>query len=298
MRPSVFSALLLVTPAAAQSPELTLEIRPAKAQLLTGEPLLIIGRATSTTGARLEAPPGLHILVGREGALRRMAPSFAVATLSGGGATVGPNGLAFEVDVVFDSWAAGGRGDWAFPEPGEYRVALEQREPGGSTVRSNTIAVSVVAPTGQEAMIFAEIEAHPDLRRWLAYQDLGGSPPEPFRTLVDAHPASRYLRRGLYRELENQVLDAQRGCDPSRAELCIVPRETLPAAIRLQSARLCPHALALSSVADEWSAKVLRLLAKLQRDSGDPRAEGTIRHLARDFGDRVAGQWAREELEP
>lgn len=298
MLSNLLSALLLVAPAAAQSPGLTLEIRPAKSELLTGEPLLIVGRATSTTGAQLRASSGLRILVGREGALRPLEPSFAVAVLTGDGATVGPDGLAFEVDAVFDRWTADGHGGWAFPAPGEYRVALEQREQDGSVVRSNAVSVSVVAPTGQEATILAQIEADPDLRRWLAYQDLGGPPPERFRALADAHPTSRYLRRGLYRTLESSVVAAQRGCDPSIPGLCIVPRESLAAAIKLQSARLCPHALALSSVADEWSPRVLHLLAKLQRAAGDPAAEATIRRLARQFGDRVAGQWAREELEP
>jgi hypothetical protein len=297
MRSSILVALLLAaTPTRAVGP--TLQIRPAKVQVLVGEPLLIIGHETGT-GARLrDISSGLRVLVDKGAGLRPLAPSLAVSGGGGGGATIGPGGLVFEVVVIFDRLANDGQGEWAFPTPGQYRVALEQGDSNGVVARSNAITVSVVSPTGDDAAVFAQIESDPEAKRWLSYQDLGGLLPESLRPLAQAHPTSTYLRRALYRDLETRAIVAQSGCDAAAPGPCTVEPGDLAAAVKRQNARLCSRALALAEVQDEWLPPILRVLARLQRAAEDPRGDATLRRLARDFGDRAAGRWASEQVDP
>lgn len=207
------------------------------------------------------------------------------------------------LDVVAKDASA--PGNWVFSTPGTCRVALEYRPAEDAPVRSNAVTVTVREPTGDEATVWAAIQAHRDAWEFLSYQGtpsyqgtLGELPPS-LVALIDQHPRSAYLQRPRFQQFVGWAEAAGRGCGPNVIAPCFAPDEQTPAASRRHAAALIGRAQPLLIPENVWAPDVLRIISHLQTIAGDEGGHtATLRRLAQEYPDRAAGRWARWELEP
>jgi hypothetical protein len=166
-----------------------------------------------------------------------------------------------------------------------------------STLRSNVVTVTVVAPTGEEA------EAHDALKpfRTTALLEVEAGP-APLRNLApyaERFPRSVYLQRARINDLDYRIDQAREGKDPDGQDN---PVPTARDAVRELSAkymaRLVPLAEELAAIEGSFQPRALFTLALVQNANGDKEGrKRTLNRIVAEFPGRWDAQEARKELE-
>lgn len=294
---TLFSFLLVVArdEAAHAASKATLVIRavPASTEILVAEPLVVTVTFEGVSALYVDDlskdNDHLRVLIDRgTGYLPYEPLPFGSRWLESRKMPIKDGRGTFDYTLTYDKR----RSDWTFGAPGTYRLVVEYRDNEVGTVRSNVVAVTATAPSGDDKAV------HDALRR-LDPSLLAVPDPVPLdariATLVEEYPSSVYLQRArvndlLYRLLQANEADLRAG----------VPLETHKAredVRRKKRLELLSLARELSEIPSQFRPDALKFFADLQGDAGDlDGRKETLKTLGRDFASRPAGRAALADL--
>lgn len=293
------AAVAAIAPRAKAAESVQLQATAVKQELLVGEPLMLVVTVKTTAAIQLdtdllwpESP--LRVLIDRgSGFTRYLAKNWVSGTRENEKGRLGDGQITQEHVLGFDARL----GDWPFPAPGTYRLVVEYQDDAIGPFRSNVVALTVRAPTGDEKAVHDELRGiGPDVLGL----HLAGRLAPAIADLARRFPSSVYLQEQRLNDLDARHSAIASGYDPDDARPSTDPStrpDLTPETVRVRQSDLLPLANEIADVPGQFQPNALLVLAGLYAGAGDHQtARQTYERIVRDFPNREAARLALEEV--